>query len=764
DDKTDASGQLQRSCRLQLGSCKAQAKDLEATKASSHPTRGGRLTQGRTGTGSKPTLWASLRKALTKTDCVSGLQPALGILDAEHGPIRAQARAAHDSPECYHRANERAWSCLGPNGYVDGGKIIVESAVEFKDLSVEEFSDPTFKHDFEESFKVQMASSAKCHTDDVIIHSIVAGSIIVNSSVELSDVTEQAAAEDFAIQLKENVSSIFTTEQLDQYGGVASSDVITEVVYPPPPPPSPPPPPFPPPLPPSPPLPSPRPPPSHPPPLPPGMTAFPTDSPTDYPTATPTHSPIASPTFSPTPEEASDSDSDSDSSDTDSAAELGLLSPTSDSDSPSSELNGTELALVIVGVLVVVALLSAFAAHRVLHKGAGRMPCIGAEKGVTSPEEEEEEDEHMSAERARFQRTFTNLPERKRYSDVQLDYLSVMVPESKDDELDIGIQNPLFAVDAETLWGSGSRDSGVRRDSERRGSRYSGVRQASHSLQSINPLLKPYSLKEAAPPAEFLMAMNPTFNEEDADVFNPMDQPDRPNYEVDSEIQHGPPHEPLTLSEAELAELSQCNGREVFQMMFQNLDGEMQALVQRASELAHEHRRHLLDLMQLINAELERMWELAEQIAPGDTEGLEALAARASTLFGLLERAYQFLEDASGSEAVPAGDARSRAPDMVQAPELVDPEGTTEQTRHLLEQMKMMLKPVETASKGPKEKNSILAISADVSPELRNKLVAQRFKVRESIHLASNTPSPPDKDAGAPPLRMQFMRIDKPRC
>eukprot|EP00854_Cymbomonas_tetramitiformis_P011835 gene11835-13971_t len=85
--------------------------------------------------------------------------------------------------------------------YVQGELVSVESLVSFKELDIDVFSNETFKKEFTSSFIQAMAQSAGCDEEDVTVHGIMAGSVKVNSTVILSDVSEQSNADAFTEKL-----------------------------------------------------------------------------------------------------------------------------------------------------------------------------------------------------------------------------------------------------------------------------------------------------------------------------------------------------------------------------------------------------------------------------------------------------------------------------------------------------------------------------------------------------------------------------------
>ncbi|KAK3266711.1 hypothetical protein CYMTET_24684, partial [Cymbomonas tetramitiformis] len=427
-----------------------------------------------------------------------------------------------------------------------------------------------------------------------------------------------------------------------------------------------------------------------------------------------------------------------------------------DSDSTSAGLSQTELALVIICCIAVVALFSALLVERFVMNRHGIID-----------EKPEAQAKRVERERA----TTTTVRDVSRYSNVIIEGSAMSSVSSPDrDEWPWGFT---FQDRDEWIMGRGTRQEGdvemaihnplfVDEDAQEPVRRFSAREQ--DAAQILNPLIHGPSLDPVPEPEQTLLATNPAFDEDDTDVFASADRIDRLNPTFDMEDgassveedgmtpapstgleaietsegapqpgSEGPrepePEAGLSLSEEDLAELANCDGPTLFQMIFQDLDSEVQALVQRIDELSQEIQMVLLNLIQLMDAEITKMWEMAEKIRPGDTEGLEAFTAHTPAVFDLLQRVQHLFEGASAEEALRPMDATSA--NVLQSPELMDPEGTKEKSHILLEHMKMSLHSVDVKSAGP-SLNRDVSISTDVSEELRMKLLAQRYRQRDS--------------------------------
>ena len=121
----------------------------------------------------------------------------------------------------------------------------MSSVVTFSDLSITAFDDDDFRTDFEASFRARVAAEASVEPDAIVINSITAGSVAVDSTVIFPADTQQASMSNFAALIEARPDIMFQSDTaFSSFGAVASSVVSTgtvEVILAPPPPgPSPP--------------------------------------------------------------------------------------------------------------------------------------------------------------------------------------------------------------------------------------------------------------------------------------------------------------------------------------------------------------------------------------------------------------------------------------------------------------------------------------------------------------------------------------------
>lgn len=99
------------------------------------------------------------------------------------------------------------------------------SLISFSDLSIASFDDASFASSFGEAFNRQMAIAANVAPTAVIITKVEDGSVRVTSSV-LFQSQNVLSADQFAAVVREDVASIFSEAEFQEYGDITSLDVI----------------------------------------------------------------------------------------------------------------------------------------------------------------------------------------------------------------------------------------------------------------------------------------------------------------------------------------------------------------------------------------------------------------------------------------------------------------------------------------------------------------------------------------------------------
>ena len=104
----------------------------------------------------------------------------------------------------------------------------VSFTVSFSALDISAFDDAVFDASFRQDFAFQLAAFAGVHTSAVVINSISAGSVQVQSTVIFNSATTfDGAASAFATSLSSAPSNIFTSSSFASYGTVTVAAIVS---------------------------------------------------------------------------------------------------------------------------------------------------------------------------------------------------------------------------------------------------------------------------------------------------------------------------------------------------------------------------------------------------------------------------------------------------------------------------------------------------------------------------------------------------------